>query len=129
MTEQDRHLSRRERQIMDVLFRMGRATAAEVQREMAEAPSYSAVRAQLRTLEDKGHVVHEEEGLRYVYLPRVRPEKARKSALEHLVATFFGGSAVDAAVALLDARADRLTSAELDHLSAMIDKAREEAAR
>ena len=117
-------LSRRERQIMDVLFRLGRATATEVREAMADAPSYSAVRAQLRTLEDKGQIRHEEEGLRYVYLPKTRPDQARRRALSHLIDTFFGGSAADAAAALLDA--SRLDQAQLARLQAQIDKARKE---
>lgn len=115
-------LSRRERQIMDALFRLGRATAAEVREAMPDPPSYSAVRAQLRTLEEKGHLRHEEEGLRYVYVPKTRPEQARKRALSHLIDTFFGGSAADAAAALLDA--SRLEAGEIDRLQAVIDKAR-----
>ena len=117
-------LSRRERQIMDVLFRLGRATATEVREAMADAPSYSAVRAQLRTLEDKGQIRHEEEGLRYVYLPKTRPDQARRRALSHLIDTFFGGSAADAAAALLDA--SRLDQAQLARLQAQIDRARKE---
>ena len=86
-------LSRRERQIMDILFRLGRATASEVMSELPGNSSYSTVRTQLRVLEAKGHVRHEEEGLRYVYLPAVRRQAARKSAVRHLVETFFDGSA------------------------------------
>lgn len=119
-------LSRRERQIMDVLFRLGRATAAEIRENMDDAPSYSAVRAQLRTLEEKGHLKHEEDGPRYVYVPRLRPDQARRSALRHLVDTFFGGSAGEAASALLDTHSARLSAAELDRLSAWIDQARRE---
>ena len=112
---------------MDALFRLGRgATAAEIQAEMPDAPGYSAVRAQLRTLEEKGHVRHEEEALRYVYFPRVRPDQARKTALTHLVNTFFGGSAADAAAALLDPNSTRLKKDELDQLAALIEKARQE---
>lgn len=119
-------LSRRERQIMDALFRLGQATAAEVRAEMADPPGYSAVRAQLRTLEEKGHLRHEEEGPRYVYLPKVRPEQARRSALRHLVDTFFGGSAAEAASALLDHSAAKLSASELDELAQQIEKARKE---
>src|SRR5574341_1527325 len=86
-------LTRRERQIMDILYRRGRATAGEVMRELPESPSYSTVRTQLRVLEEKGHVKHEEEGLRYVYMPAVPRHAARRSALKHLVDTFFDGSA------------------------------------
>jgi BlaI family transcriptional regulator, penicillinase repressor len=119
-------LSRREWQIMDILFRRGRATAAEIHADMPDRPSYSAVRAHLRTLEDKGHVCHQAEDLRYVYLPTVNPEKARRSALQHLVETFFDGSPARAAAALLDTRSTRLSSDELDRLSVLIEKARKE---
>jgi BlaI family transcriptional regulator, penicillinase repressor len=120
------NLSRRERQIMDVLFRLGRATAAEVESNLPQAPSYSAVRAHLRTLEDKGYVRHEEANLRYVYLPRMAVETARKGALAHLVSTFFGGSPGRAAAALLDEHAARLSGDELDRLAEMIDRVRKE---
>jgi predicted transcriptional regulator len=121
-------LSRRERQIMDVLFERGRATAAEVQAAIADPPSYSAVRALLRILEDKGHVRHEQDGPRYVYLPRLDREKARRSALRHVVQTFFDGSAGQAMTALLDAGADRLTAEELERMAALIERARKESA-
>jgi predicted transcriptional regulator len=117
-------LSRRERQIMDVIYRRGRATAAEVLQDIADPPSYSAVRALLRLLEDKGHVHHEHDGPRYVYLPTVNRERARQSALTHVVRTFFDGSATDAVAALLDN--DAIDHAELDRLSALIDQARKE---
>jgi predicted transcriptional regulator len=119
-------LSRRERQIMEILFRLGRASAAEIHGEMEDAPSYSAVRAQLRTLEEKGHVRHEAEALRYVYTPTTQPSRARRSALRHLVDTFFAGSPARAAAALLDGSASKLSEAELDQLSALIDRARRE---
>ena len=119
-------LSRRERQILDILFRRGRATAAEVHADLPDRPSYSAVRAHLRTLEDKGHVKHEAEALRYVYSPTAQPGRARKSALHHLVETFFEGSPANAAAALLDSSATQLTNAELDNLSVLIEKARKE---
>ena len=118
--------SRRERQILDILFRRGKATAAEVHADLPDRPSYSAVRAHLRTLEDKGHVRHEADALRYVYTPTVQPARARKSALRHLVATFFEGSPASAAAALLDSSAAELTADDLDRLSALIDKARKE---
>ena len=98
-------LSRRERQIMDVIYRRGRATAAEVLDDIPDPPSYSAVRAMLRLLEEKGHVRHEQDGPRYVFLPIVNRDRARKSALKHVVRTFFDGSATDAVAALLDADA------------------------
>jgi len=119
-------LSRRERQIMEILYRRGRATAAEIHQDIADRPSYSAVRAHLRSLEDKGHVRHEAEDLRYVYSPTGQPAKARKSALAHLVTTFFEGSPARAAAALLDSRSARLSDEELDHLSGLIEKARKE---
>jgi predicted transcriptional regulator len=122
-------LSRRERQIMDILYRRGRATAAEVMEELPGEPSYSTVRAQLRVLEDKGHVNHEEEGLRYVYTPAVPRHAARKSALRHLVDTFFDGSAEKAVSALLGGEGARLTDAELERIAAMIAKARKEGSR
>src|ERR1044072_7536578 len=98
-------LSRRERQIMDVLFRRTRATAAEVMRELPGEPSYSTVRTQLRVLEEKGHVHHEEQGLRYVYVPKLPRHAARKSALRHVVETFFDGSAEKTVAALLGGEA------------------------
>ena len=119
-------LSRRERQIMDVLFRLGRATAAAILREIPDPPSYSAVRAHLRTLEEKGHVRHEAEDLRYVYLPVLRPEQARRSAMRHFVDTFFAGSPAEAAAALLDQRSTRLTQQDIDRLTALIDEARKD---
>ena len=122
------HLSRRERQIMDLLFQRGRATAAEVQRGLPDPPSYSAVRAMLRILEEKGHVRHEQEGPRYVYVARVDRDKARHSALRHLVQTFFDGSAEQAVAALIDDSAGRLTDEELARMGRMIAKARKEGA-
>jgi predicted transcriptional regulator len=118
------HLSRRERQIMDVLFKMERATAAEIQAAMPDPPSYSAVRAHLRTLEEKGHIRHEAEELRYVYTPVQKPERARKSALRHLVDTFFGGSPGEAAAALLGNEREKLAADELDRLQEILDEAR-----
>jgi predicted transcriptional regulator len=117
-------LTRRERQIMDVLFRRGRATAAEVMEDLPGSPSYSTVRTQLRVLEEKGHVRHEEEGVRYVYSPAVRRHAARKSALKHLVDTFFDGSAEKAVAALLGGEATRVSGEELDRISDLIAKAR-----
>lgn len=123
------HLSRRERQIMDVLFKIGRATAAEIQAEMPDPPSYSAVRAQLRTLEEKGHIRHEAEELRYVYLPVVKQERARKTAIHHLVETFFGGSPGEAAAALLGDSSVSLTEKELRRLETIIDEAKKKGGR
>jgi predicted transcriptional regulator len=120
------HLSRRERQIMDAVYKLGRATAAEIMAAIPDPPGYSAMRAHLRTLEEKGHVRHEAEDLRYVYLPVVPQSKARRGALRHLVDTFFGGSAAQAAAALLDSSSSRLSAEDLDRLSALIEKARRE---
>ena len=118
------HLSRRERQIMDVLYRKGSATAAEVLESIPNPPSYSAVRALLRILEQKGHVRHEESAGKYVFMPTVPHAKAKRSAIVHLVQTFFGGSPEQAVAALLDASSSKLSSEELDRLQALIDKAR-----
>ena len=125
MAESTSGLSRRERQIMDVIYRRGRATAAEVLEDIPDPPSYSAVRAMLRLLEEKGHVRHEQDGPRYVFLPIVNRDRARKSALTHVVRTFFDGSATEAVAALLN-DGGKLSDAELDRLSAMIEQAREE---
>src|SRR3954447_24329519 len=105
----DAHLSRRERQIMDILYRTGRATAAEVQEQMAEAPGYSAVRALLRVLEDKGHIKHEQQGLTYVYLPTVSPQAARRPPVSHLLETFFDGSPEQPVAAVREAADARLS--------------------
>ena len=120
------HLSRRERQIMDIIYRRGRVTAAEVRQSLPNPPSYSAVRAMLRVLEDKGHVKHEEQDMRYVYLSTVPRERARRSALRHLIETFFDGSREQAVAGLLDASATRLSGEELDRLSELIEKAKKE---
>jgi predicted transcriptional regulator len=119
-------LSRRERQIMDILFRLGSATAAEVQHNIPDAPSYSAVRALLRILEDKGHVKHAYDGPRYVYAPIVSRPIAQKSALKQLVKTFFDGSTSNAVAALLDMSGDDLSEAELDRLAALVEQAKHE---
>ena len=119
-------LSRRERQIMDALYRRGRATAAEVQSDLPGRPSDSTVRTQLRVLEKKGHVRHETEGQRYVYLPAVPRHAARRSALRHLVDTFFDGSAEKVVGALLGADAGKLSDAELARIAVLIERARKE---
>jgi predicted transcriptional regulator len=119
-------MSRRERQIMDVIYRRGQATAAEVLAELPDPPSYSAVRAMLRVLEEKGHLRHEQQGPRYIFLPTVPREKARRSALKQLVRTFFDGSTEQAVAALLDMSASRLSDEELDRLSQLINQARKE---
>ncbi len=117
-------LSRRERQIMDAIYARGRATAAEVLQNLPDPPSYSAVRAMLVKLEAKGHVRHTQDGPRYVYQPTVPREKARASAMERLVRTFFEGSVSKTVAALLDRGATELTDGELDQLSEMIERAR-----
>ncbi len=119
-----RDLSRRERQILDILYQKGRATAAEVQADLPEPPSYSAVRALLRILEEKGHIRHEQDGPRYVYLPTVARDNAKRSALRHILQTFFDGSAEQAISALLDEPSTRLSNDELDRLATLIDGAR-----
>src|SRR5919108_5173053 len=117
-------LTRRERQIMDILFRRGRATASQVMEELPGDPSYSTVRTQLRVLESKGHVRHEEEGLRYVYMPAVPRHAARRSALRHLVDTFFDGSAEKVVTALVGGEGARLSEEELKRIADVIEKAR-----
>jgi len=119
-----RDLSRRERQILDIIYQSGRATAADVQTALPDPPSYSAVRALLRILEDKGHVRHEQDGPRYIYLPTVARNNAQRSALRHILQTFFEGSAEQAISALLDDDSTKLSSAELDRLANLIDHAR-----
>jgi predicted transcriptional regulator len=119
-------LSRRERQIMDILYRLERASVGQVLAEMAGRPSYSTVRAQLRVLEEKGHVRHEEHGLRYVYVPAVPRDVARRSALRHLVATFFDGSTEKVVAALLGGEIARISPAELDRIARLISKGRTE---
>jgi len=119
-------LGRRERQIMDVLYRLERATVADVLAQLPDKPSYSTVRAQLRVLEEKGHVRHEEHGLRYVYLPAVAREVARRSALRQLVDTFFEGSTEKVVAALLGGEVARISPEELDRLARLIAKDRKE---
>jgi BlaI family penicillinase repressor len=120
------HLSRRERQIMDALHHRGQATAAEVQAALPDAPGYSAVRALLRILEEKGHIKHRRDGARYVYLPRGSRETARRSALRRVVATFFQGSVTQAMAALLETADAELSDSELQQLEHMIKQAKKE---
>jgi predicted transcriptional regulator len=122
-------LTRRERQIMDILYRRGRATAAEGLEDLTGDSHYSTVRTQLRVLEEKGHVSHEEEGLRYVYKPLVSRNLARKSALRHVVETFFDGSAEKAVAALLGGEASRLSEQELERIADLIARTRKEGLR
>jgi BlaI family transcriptional regulator, penicillinase repressor len=121
-------LTRRERQIMDALFKRGRATAAEIMGDLPGDPSYSTVRTQLRVLEEKGHVRHEDDGVRYVYMPVVRRQAARKSALRHLVDTFFEGSTEKTVAALLGGEGTRLTDEELERIASLIAKSRKDGA-
>ncbi len=111
---------------MDIVYRLGRATAAEVLDALADPPSYSAVRALMRVLEEKGHLKHALDGPRYVYSPVVQPVRARRSALRHLVATFFGGSTEQAVAALLESSDRRLSQAELDRVASLIAQAKAE---
>ena len=119
-------LSRRERQILEILIERGKASASEVRAAMPDAPSYSAVRTLLRILEDKGHVRHKAEGLRYVYLPAIAREKAKRSAVQHLLKTYFNGSPEQIVAALLDVSSAKLTREELDRMAEMIEKAKKE---
>ncbi len=120
------HLSRRERQIMDILYRLGSATAAEIQENLPDAPSYSAVRSLLRILEEKGHLRHQYDGPRYIFTPIVSRPAAQKSALKQIVRTFFDGSATQAVAALLDMSARDLSDDELEKLGKLVDQARRE---
>lgn len=117
-------LSTRERQIMDLLYRFGQATAAEVHANLADPPSYSAVRATLRILEEKGHVSHDQDGPRYVFTPTVGQDKAKRSAIRHVLQTFFNGSTEQAVATLLDDSTADLSPEELSRLAELIDKAR-----
>ena len=119
-------LSRRERQIMDVLYQRGKASASEVRAAMPVPPGYSAVRAILRILEEKGHVKHENDRLKYVYTPVVNPDKAKRSAVKHLLDTLFRDAPEQLVAALLDVSSKRLTRKELDRMAVMIEKAKRE---
>lgn len=119
-------LGRRERQIMDVIYRLSRASVAEVRENLPDPPTYSAVRAMLGFLEDKGYLRHERDGMKYVYLPTVDAKHARRSALQHMVKTFFNGSAAQAAAALIEMNDTQLSTEEIKRLSDLIKKARQE---
>lgn len=119
-------LGRRERQIMDVVYQLGEASVADVQPRLPDPPSYSAVRTMIRHLEGKGHLRHRREGTKYVYRPTRSRESASRSALGHLLETFFGGSASDAVAAILDVSGDRLTEDDCDRLQDLIQQARQE---
>ena len=118
--------SRREKEMMDVIYRLGQATVAEVKEQMASPPSYSSVRSTLSGLERKGHLQHQFDGNRYIYRPTLRRDKARLSALDHLTATFFDGSTAEVVAALIETRRSELTADELDELSSLIKQARKE---
>lgn len=122
-------LTRRERQIMDILYKRGRATANEVLDDLPGAPHYSTVRTQLRVLEEKGHVTHEEDGVRYIYMAAVPRRAARKSALRHLVDTFFDGSAEQVVAAVLGGEGAKLSEEELDRIAELIERAKKEGSR
>ena len=126
MTKRQPHidLSRRERQIMDVVYRLGRATASEIAAELPDPPTVTAVRTMLRILEDKGHLWHEQDGVRFVYLAKLPREQARKSVLSHVIRTFFNGSAEQAMATLLDLSPSELTDEELKRLARLIEQAR-----
>ena len=119
-------LGRRERQILDAVYRLGRASVADVRAALPDPPSYSAVRGMLNLLKDKGHLRHESDGLRYVYLPVVEPAEARRSAMAHVVRTFFGGSPAEAASALFDLPDGKLSREELAQLSRLVKQAEKE---
>ena len=119
-------LSRRERQIMDALYTLGEATVGEVMDRMPDPPSYSAVRATLRVLEEKGHAKHKQDGPRYLYLPTVSRDKAQSTALKHLVGTFFGGSVEQAAMALLSMPETKMSDDQLEKLAEQVRRAEEE---
>jgi predicted transcriptional regulator len=119
-------LSRRERQILEILYQRGKAAASEVREAMQDAPSYSAVRTLLGVLEEKGHIKHRAEGLRYVYTPVIGREKAKRTAVKHLLDTYFSGSPEQIVAALLDVSSTELTREELDRMTEMIEKAKRE---
>ena len=122
-------LSRRERQIMDIIYRIGEASVADVLKNLPDPPGYNSIRVILTILEDKGHLKHRQEGQKYIYMPIEKREQAKKSALRHMVATFFEGSAPNVLSTLLDISASRLTEEELEELAAMIEKAKKEKQR
>ena len=126
VTQRLAKLSRRERQILDILYQRGEGTVAEVVESLHDAPSYSAVRATLNVLVEKGHAVHRQDGPRYIYLPAIPADTAREAAVKHLVATFFGGSREEAMVALLEMSDTQLSRDDLDRLARKIQAARKE---
>jgi predicted transcriptional regulator len=125
-TQSNEGLSRREREIMDVLYKLGRATAAQVEEALADPPSYTAIRTHLTILEKKGHLKHSQDGQRYVYEPKVAREKMAQKAVKSVLSTFFNDSVEGVVAALLNQEDTKLSKAELDRLSAMIEKAKGE---
>jgi predicted transcriptional regulator len=121
-----KNLSRRERQIMDIIYELKEATVAQVLARIANPPSYSAIRALLRVLEEKGHLVHKQQGPRYIYSPTLSREKARKNALKHVMKTFFDNSTEDIVAALLDISEDNLSKQDYQRIQELIKKARKE---
>jgi predicted transcriptional regulator len=119
-------LGRRERQIMEVVYRLGRASASDIRANLPDPPSYSAVRAMLRFLEDKGHLDHEQEGMRHIYFPTVSKDDVGESTMKHVLQTFFAGSTAAAMAALLDASESAPSDEELDTLERLIQQAREQ---
>jgi BlaI family transcriptional regulator, penicillinase repressor len=124
--EKQHPLSRRERQIMDVLIAQGRASASDIQSLIPDPPGYSAIRATLRVMEEKGYIRHEQNGPAYVYAPKIAPERAKRSALKHILNTFFAGSAERMVAALLDVSSGNLDPSELDRIAALVEEARRE---
>jgi BlaI family transcriptional regulator, penicillinase repressor len=124
--EKQHPLSRRERQIMDVLIAQGRASASDIQSLIPDPPGYSAIRATLRVMEEKGYIRHEQNGPAYVYTPKIAPERAKRSALKHILNTFFAGSAERMVAALLDVSSGNLDPSELDRIAALVEGARRE---
>jgi BlaI family transcriptional regulator, penicillinase repressor len=122
-------LSRRERQVMNIIYAKGQATATDIHNALADPPSFSATRAIIRTLEEKGHIRHQEQGLRYVYLPVVPADKAKRSALANVVSTFFAGSASRVVATLLDGSTASISEKELDELEELIRRAKKEKAQ
>ena len=123
------HLSRRESQIMDIVYRLGEASAEEVRRNIPDSTSYNAVRVTMKILEDKGHLTHRMQGARHVYRPRVSVEKAKRSVLRHVLTTFFGGSTPKAVSTLMDMSASDLSDEELEEMARLLEEARKERAR
>lgn len=126
MSSRFTHLSRRERQIMDILYRAGKATAAEVRSNLPDPPSYSAVRAMLRILEGKGHIRHEQDAARYVFIPTLKRQTAKRSALRHVINTFFDGSASQVMAALVEMSSHGLNEDEVARLRQLIDDAKKD---